>query len=171
MNARPYVESFCVYGDRRGFEWEQGRDGGHRLFTMAPYEPGMWGRPVRTEVAEIPYRPDLLPPELAPFAEGGHGGSHPHLVHEFVRSVVEGRPPRVDAVTAADWTAPGICAHLSALRDGEPVAVALVLDALRNPFWKPPPLQRGRGGWGAVASSEKPSTPPLPLPRGRAMIR
>lgn len=123
MNARPYVESFSVYGDRRGFEWEQDWDGGHRLFTMEPYAPGMRGRPVRTETVVPPFRPDLLPPEIASFAEGPHGGSHPHLVHEFVRSVVEDRPPRVDAVTAADWTAPGICAHLSALRDGEPVTV------------------------------------------------
>jgi hypothetical protein len=41
---------------------------------------------------------------------GGHGGSHPHLVHEFVRSIVEERPPLIDEVRAADFTAPGICA-------------------------------------------------------------
>ena len=28
---------------------------------------------------------------------GGHGGSHPHLVHEFISAIVEGRPPRPDA--------------------------------------------------------------------------
>ena len=123
LNARPYVESFCAYGDRRGFEWEQVWDEGPLEFEMAPFEPGMRGRPVQGRRVEPPYRPDLLPPSLEPFARGGHGGSHPHLVHEFVRSVVEGRRPRVDAVTAADWTAPGICAHASALRDGEPVVV------------------------------------------------
>ena len=122
LNARPYVESFCAYGDRRGFEWEQLWDEGPLLIDMEPFAGGR-DRPIHARRVQPPYRPDLLPPELAPFAEGGHGGSHPHLVHEFVRSVVEGRAPRVDAVTAADWTAPGVCAHLSALSDGEPVAV------------------------------------------------
>ena len=53
------------------------------------------------------------------FKQGsGHGGSHPHLAHEFVRSIVEGRPPAIDAVTSANWTCTGILAHESALRDG-----------------------------------------------------
>ncbi len=54
---------------------------------------------------------------------GGHHGSHPHLVHEFVRSIVEGRRPWIDAATAANWTAAGICADESAMRGGEPVEV------------------------------------------------
>jgi hypothetical protein len=54
---------------------------------------------------------------------GGHGGSHPYLVHEFVSSVVENRPPRIDAATAATWTAPGIVAHDSALRDGARLSI------------------------------------------------
>ncbi len=52
-----------------------------------------------------------------------HGGSHPFLVDEFVRSVVDGRPPLVDARRAAAWTAPGICAHASALAEGATVRV------------------------------------------------
>ncbi|HEX4256972.1 MAG TPA: hypothetical protein VH089_17905, partial [Streptosporangiaceae bacterium] len=54
---------------------------------------------------------------------GGHGGSHPHLVHEFVSSVRAGRAPFADDVTAANWTATGIAAHQSALRGGQRVAV------------------------------------------------
>ena len=38
--------------------------------------------------------------------------------HEFVSAIVEDRPARIDAVQAARWTAPGICAHASALQDG-----------------------------------------------------
>jgi hypothetical protein len=53
----------------------------------------------------------------------GHSGSHPHLVHEFVSSIVEGRRPAVDVVRAAEFTAPGICAHISALAGGDAVAV------------------------------------------------
>ena len=67
--------------------------------------------------------PELLPEPLRRFADGGHGGSHPHLVHEFVSSIVENRAPRVDARTAATWTAPGICAHQSALRGGVEIQV------------------------------------------------
>lgn len=43
--------------------------------------------------------------------------------HEFVSSVVERRLPLIDAVTAANWTAPGVLAHQSALRAGETVAI------------------------------------------------
>jgi len=58
------------------------------------------------------------------FLQGsGHGGSHPHLAHEFVSALVEGRAPRPDAVTSANWTMTGICAHMSAMKGGERVAI------------------------------------------------
>lgn len=123
QTTRPYVESFSVYGDRMGFEWPQIEAEAPLLCRVGPVVRGHGVRHVDAERVEVPFRPDLLPREIAQFAEGGHGGSHPHLVHEFVRSIVEGRVPAVDAVTAANWTAPGICAHASALRDGEPVVV------------------------------------------------
>ena len=54
------------------------------------------------------------------FIQGaGHGGSHPHLVHEFISSIVEDRDPFPNAVQSANWTCVGICAHDSALRGGE----------------------------------------------------
>jgi len=85
-------------------------------------EPVQPGRPVTVE--RVSYRPDLLPAEIAVFTPGGgHGGSHPPLAHEFVRSNVEERPAAIDAVTAAHWTAAGLCAHASAEREGEPVAI------------------------------------------------
>jgi len=53
------------------------------------------------------------------FKQGsGHGGSHPHLAHEFIRSIVEERKPLIDEVTAANWTSVGICAHQSAMAGG-----------------------------------------------------
>lgn len=60
---------------------------------------------------------------LARFTRSAHGGSHPHLVDAFVRAVVDGRPPRIDAPIAAAWTAPGLIAHESALRGGEALPV------------------------------------------------
>ncbi len=45
---------------------------------------------------------DLLPAELRD-SSTGHGGAYPHLVHEFIHSIVEARRPAIDAVTAVDW--------------------------------------------------------------------
>ena len=100
---------------------------------------GRRGLPITAERITAPDRQDLLPKEIARFTVrgkyddtnpqksfetgGGHHGSHPHLVHEFIRSLVEGRKPWVDEVRAADWTAAGVCAHLSAMRGGKAVKV------------------------------------------------
>ena len=54
---------------------------------------------------------------------GGHGGSHPHLVHEFVRSILEERTPIMDDIMGAYWTGTGICAHESAMRDGKVISI------------------------------------------------
>jgi hypothetical protein len=54
---------------------------------------------------------------------GGHHGSHPHLVHEFVSSIIEERKPWIDEVLGANITAAGICAHESALNDGKVIFI------------------------------------------------
>ncbi len=131
--ARAYTESFNVYGEKATFEWQQIESEEPVLFRMEALRPGR-GRPVTAERIAAPDQPDRLPPEIRRFTRqhvydaahahlsflqgGGHGGSHPHLVHEFVRSIVEERRPAIDAATAADWTAAGICAHQSAMQDG-----------------------------------------------------
>jgi hypothetical protein len=61
---------------------------------------------------------DASNPHLSFLQGGGHDGAHPHLVHEFIRSIVEERQPWADAVTTANWNAPGICAHTSAMAGG-----------------------------------------------------
>jgi len=54
------------------------------------------------------------------FLQGsGHGGSHPHLAHEFVMSILEGRPPFPDVFASANWTSAGLCAHQSAMTGSE----------------------------------------------------
>lgn len=121
--ARQYVESFSVYGERMGFEWQQLEDEDPVVFELEPVQSVHRWRGALSSRVPVPFRPDLLPEELAPFAEGGHGGSHPHLVHEFLSSIIEDRPSRIDEFTSADWCAPGICAHESSLLDGEWVAI------------------------------------------------
>jgi len=136
-SARPYLESFVVYGENACYEWQMENED-PMLFETSPVVPDQQ----RTQTVNRPAAPDrrdLLPPEIAhhttrfkatskhthsSFAQGGGPhGSHPHLVHEFVSSIVEGRQPRVDAVTAANWIAAGLCAHQSAEQDGAAVAV------------------------------------------------
>ena len=54
------------------------------------------------------------------FIQGsGHGGSHPHLVHEFISALVENRDPFPNAVQSANWTCVGLCAPQSALAGGK----------------------------------------------------
>ena len=44
---------------------------------------------------------------------------HPHLAHEFLTALVEGRDCAVNAVKSANWTCVGLCAHESALAGGK----------------------------------------------------
>jgi predicted dehydrogenase len=112
-----FSEDFDVYGQKMSFH--------SRTETLVRMEiqPGSFSR-IEAQQAQVPTREDLLPPAIAHFAaERVHGGSHPHLVHEFIRSIVEQRSPAIDPITAADWCAVGICAHESSLRGGEVVTV------------------------------------------------
>jgi hypothetical protein len=49
----------------------------------------------------------------------GHGGSHPHLAHEFLSALMEDRDPFPNAVQSANITCTGILAHESAMKGGE----------------------------------------------------
>jgi len=126
---RQYRESFDVYGTKCSFEWEQIAGEGPVIYTG--YEDA--------ERIKVPDYGHLLPKEIAPFTGrgvydeehehtsfiqgAGHGGSHPHMTHEFVRAIVEGRESAVDARTAANWTMTGICAHTSAMNGGKLVEI------------------------------------------------
>jgi len=129
---RQYRESFDVYGDKKSFEWPliEGEDPVIHTAKKAEHEI-----PARVKVPDFA---KLLPPEIQNFTTkgvydaddhahlsfiqgAGHGGSHPHLVHEFVSALVQGRDPYPNQIQAANWTCTGILAHESALRGGEPM--------------------------------------------------
>lgn len=136
--AREYTECFNVYGDRATFEWQQIERDPPILFSFRESE-GQRGRPVEVERVEVPDRQELLPPDIRRFTRrsvydesnphrsflqgGGHGGSHPHLVHEFLSSILEEREPAVGVVRAAEITAAGICAHQSAIDGAKAVSI------------------------------------------------
>ncbi len=68
--------------------------------------------------------PDIDRPPLPPqVTEGGHGGSHGRLTHEFVTAILEDREPLVNIYEALAMTVPGIVAHQSALKDGETLKI------------------------------------------------
>ena len=54
---------------------------------------------------------------------GGHGGSHPHLAHNFLMACLGKQAAMPDAATSVNWTMVGICAHQSALKGGEKIAI------------------------------------------------
>jgi len=120
--ARPYTESFSVYGSRGSFEWPQlEQEEGPLVYEMDPADQRR-GRNITVRRPRIEDVPGALPESIAGYTEG-HGGSHPHLVHEFVSAIAEGRGSAIDQVRAAQFTAPGIAAHASALRGGIPVDI------------------------------------------------
>lgn len=124
--ARQYRESFDVYGSKKSFEWTLVEGEPHILHTAKRPEPEI------AEKIEIPDFAHRLPEAIRPFASSivddehlsflqgaGHGGSHPHLVHEFVSALVDDREPWPNAVTSANWTCVGILAHESSMRGGQ----------------------------------------------------
>src|SRR5690606_23212283 len=124
--ARQYRESFDVYGTKQSFEWTLVENEEHVLHTAKKPEPEI---PSRVTVPDFAH---LLPEPIRRFTStiqdadhlsfvqgGGHGGSHPHLVHEFVSALRENRDPWPNAVQSANWTCVGICAHESALQGGK----------------------------------------------------
>ena len=124
--ARQYRESFDVYGTKKSFEWTLVENEEHVIHTAKKPEPEI------AEHVEVPDYAHLLPKEIQQFTRaihdathlsfvqgGGHGGSHPHLVNEFLQALAADRDPWPNAVQSANWTCTGICAHESALKGGE----------------------------------------------------
>ena len=128
--ARQYRESIDVYGSKKSFEWQLVDTEEPVIHTAKKKEHQI---PKHVKVPDFAKR---LPKEIRPFTTqgvydiaenthlsftqgAGHGGSHPHLVHEFVSALVAGREPYPNAVQSANWTCVGLCAHESALAGGK----------------------------------------------------
>jgi len=72
----------------------------------------------------ISYPIDIGHPKAPPEARlGGHGTSEYFLVRGFMDSIINDTVPPIDVYRSMDYTAPGICAHISAESDGMPVEV------------------------------------------------
>jgi len=127
--ARQYIESFDVYADKVSYEWPR-----------IEHEPAVLHRGEKPERVTVPDFADRLPEGIRRFTTkgvydaketqhlsfmqgSGHGGSHPHLAHEFISAIVEERAPLPDAVHSANWTMTGICAHISAMKGGDRIHI------------------------------------------------
>ncbi len=128
--ARQYRESFEVYGSKKSVEWPLIEHDPLVVHTAKKPEP---------EIPEKVTCPDfahLLPEEIRDFTTkgvydlddqqhlsftqgAGHGGSHPHLVHQFLKALTDEEDPYPNAVQSANITCVGILAHQSALLGGK----------------------------------------------------
>jgi predicted dehydrogenase len=150
--ARQYRESFDVFGTAKSVEWPLVEGEGLVLHTasrpqdetterihapdfahLLPEEIRPFTRKTFLELEEYRHLaegsgadPDGSHSHLVadPGSLEGHGGSHPHLVHEFLTSLVEDRDPFPNAIQSANYTCAGLLAHESAMRGGEPVSLA-----------------------------------------------
>ncbi|MCP8899093.1 Gfo/Idh/MocA family protein [Gilvimarinus xylanilyticus] len=127
--ARQYRESFDVYGSEKSYEWPLVEGENPVMHTRGKPEPEV------PEQVTVPDYAHLLPEEIRSFTGhgvydeanehlsftqgGGHGGSHPHLVHNFIRCVLEDYNAYPNVVESANITCVGILAHESALAGGE----------------------------------------------------
>lgn len=143
QTAHEYVEGFSVFGDKMSFEWnfEEEDPYVYEFSTgLADTVIGNRGREIKKYAVHCPNTGEMLPEEIQKYTTefaildpehpdmymkqgGGHHGSHPHMVHEFVRSIMEEREPEIDVYRAADWTAAGICGHESAMNGGKEIVI------------------------------------------------
>jgi predicted dehydrogenase len=128
--ARQYRESFDAFGSKKSFEWQLVEGEDPVIHTAKKPEPEI---PAKVRVPDYAH---LLPEGIQKFTTkgvydlaenthlsfaqgGGHGGSHPHLAHEMLSSLVQGRDPYPNAVQSANMTCVGILAHESAMKGGK----------------------------------------------------
>jgi predicted dehydrogenase len=123
--ARQYIESFDVYGSKMAYEWQQVEHDDPVVFigeepkrVHIPDFANLLPEPIRQFTTKGVY--DMDENQHLSFIQGsGHGGSHPHLAHEFVKSILEDRDPFPNAQQSANWTCVGIIAHESAMNGGQ----------------------------------------------------
>ncbi|MCH2209052.1 MAG: gfo/Idh/MocA family oxidoreductase, partial [Lentisphaerales bacterium] len=119
-----------VYGDKQAVEWPLIEHEPLIVHTAKKPEPEI---PAKVECPDFA---KLLPEEIQKYTRhgvydsedqthlsflqgSGHGGSHPHLVHQFVKMLKTSDDAYPNAVQSANVTCVGILAHESALKGGD----------------------------------------------------
>lgn len=91
------VEAVSDLRDDAGFQ--------HKEATVETYKQPQW------------WQTDMLPQPLR--HNSGHDGSHTFITHAFIDALINEHSPEVNIHEALAYTAPGIVAHQSALKNGE----------------------------------------------------
>jgi predicted dehydrogenase len=130
--ARQYRESFEVYGSKKSVEWPLIEGGPLVVHTaklseaeipkevQSPDYAHLLPEPIQRFTTKGVYDTDEH--QHLSFTQGaGHGGSHPHLVHEFISALTGNRQPFPNAQQSANITCVGILAHESALQGGKQI--------------------------------------------------
>ena len=145
-NAKAYTEQFTIGGDISTFECGQLDDDLPIVFKYVdngvfdPDKVFTVGREVSVKRIDPPDQFDLIPEEIHKFTRpqrmvsmtdpsnvyeypSATGGYHPHVVNEFIMSIVEDRKPAFDVYNSADLTAACLCAHESSMLGGKEVII------------------------------------------------
>jgi hypothetical protein len=113
----PPMHFYSLYGTKGSIE--NNRSGHHdtqgKLYVHGEQMPGDGAQEIECLSSD--------PSAPAEAHRGGHGTTEYLLVREFIDALNENKALSIDAVTAAQWTAPGICAHESAMNGGQWVDV------------------------------------------------
>ena len=112
---RPGFHWISLYGTKGSMEMDrfQPYDRLKAYFKEMPDQQGMIDIPVSLSDPNAP----------AEATAGGHGTSEYYMIDDFVRAAIDGTQPEFDVYAGLEYSLPGICAHLSAERGGEAVAV------------------------------------------------
>lgn len=111
------------HGDKMSF-YSQDQNGMGEIVVRASERTGKdeGGFVIQEPIKEAFSSPSFWKTELLPEPlrhDSGHGGSHTFLTHEFIDALVNDRKPLIDIYESIAYTAPGIVAHQSALKNGE----------------------------------------------------
>ena len=112
---RPGGRSFVIYGTEGYIESPRfGSGGTHRLYSEQT--PNLHG-PI-----EMPLQ--VTHPTRSPEVAASGRDSYEYLTADaFVRCILNNTDPPIDVYRGLEYSAPGLCAHLSAEADGRPVEI------------------------------------------------
>jgi predicted dehydrogenase len=114
---RPPLHYFSIYGARGVLETSRDAEDPVgttlALFRDVPNLPRMMRLPLGINHPGLP----LFPPAV------GYGTAELVMVRGFVRSILEDTKPPIDLAQALNMSVPGLIAHMSAERGGEPLPV------------------------------------------------
>jgi predicted dehydrogenase len=129
MSNRPGLGSFySLQGTKGCYESARGLGDTHKVWLGDEVPPGPVAAHDRREWRpladfEDEYLPDYWKRGAAEAAQAGHGGGDYFIARDFVRAILDNRPPPIDVYRAMDYTVPGLISEQSIAQGGAPLPV------------------------------------------------